>query len=333
MKALQIKGYGDLKSNLDFGIVEKPIINENQVLIEVYATSVNPIDFKIIEGILKPILKLSFPTGIGYDVAGIVIKKGAMVSHLKVGDEVFSSVNQQCRGTFADYLAVDADVVCVKPTNLNFQQSAALPMVGLTTIQAMRKADLKSGDTILIHAGSGGIGSFAIQYAKSLGAYVYTTTSSNNVDWVKSLGADIVVDYKKENYLEIVKDADVVYDTLGGHYTVDAFNVIKYGGKVVSLIGAVDAETAREMGLGCFARLYLHFKRLRITKKKKKKEAYYKLISMIPAITDLETVKKLAESGTIKAVIDKTFQFDDAINALLYQKVGHAKGKVIIRMK
>ncbi|MGV8877771.1 MAG: NADP-dependent oxidoreductase [Sphingobacteriaceae bacterium] len=333
MKALQIDGYGDVKSSLAFYEIELPKIKSNQVLIAVYAASTNPIDYKIIEGILKRILKLSFPTHIGYDVAGVIKEKGEWVKGLNVGDEVYSSVPQHCRGTFADDVAVDDHMVCLKPVNLNFEASAALPMVGLTTIQAFEKAKLKSGDQVLIHAGSGGIGSFAIQYAKSKGAYVFTTTSTTNVDWVKGLGADRVIDYKTENYLAIVNNVDIVYDTLGGNYTEDAFQVIKEGGKVVSLIGPVDDETAKEMGLNGIARLYLYFKRLAITKQVKKKSAYYKLISMIPNREQLNSIKQLAEDGTVKPIIDKTFPFLEAIDALLYQKSGHAKGKIIIKMK
>ena len=192
MKALQITGYGDVKNNLVFSEVEKPTIKDNQVLIEIHSASVNPIDYKIIEGLLKQIRKLTFPCPIGFDVAGIVVERGSNVTNLKVGDEVYSRVPSKSPGTFAEYIAVDSDVVCLKPSNLNFSESASLPLVGLTTIQSFDKASLKSGNKVLIHAGSGGIGTFAIQYAKSKGAYVYTTTSTKNVEWVKELGADRV---------------------------------------------------------------------------------------------------------------------------------------------
>lgn len=333
MKALQIKGYGDVKSNLAFYDIEKPTIKENQVLIEVFAAGTNPIDYKIVEGELKRVVKLLFPARIGYDVAGVIREKGGMVKGLNIGDEVFSSAPQECRGSFAEYMAVDENMVCRKPANLNFEESASLPMVGLTTIQAFEKAKLKSGDKILIHAGSGGIGSFAIQYAKSKGAYVYTTTGTQNVDWVKALGADRVIDYKNENYLDVVQNVDLVYDTLGGKYTEDAFNVIKNGGKVISLVGPVDDETATGMGLNGIARLYLYFKRLKITQQIKKKSAFYKLIFMKPNSQQLNTIRKLAEDVVVKPVIDKTFPFSAVIDALLYQKTGHAKGKIIIKMK
>jgi len=333
MKALQITGYGDVKNNLVFSEVEKPTIKDNQVLIEIHSASVNPIDYKIIEGLLKQIRKLNFPCPIGFDVAGIVVKRGSNVTNLKVGDEVYSRVPSESPGTFAEYIAVDSDVVCLKPSNLNFSESVSLPLVGLTTIQSFDKASLKSGNKVLIHAGSGGIGTFAIQYAKSKGAYVYTTTSTKNVEWVKELGADRVIDYKTENYLNIVNNIDIVYETLGGNYTIDAFKVIKNGGKVVSLVGDVDKETARELELNGVFRFMLALKRMKITKQIKHKSAYYKLILMNSNGTQLNEIKKLVEDKLIKPVIDKEFSFSESIDALLYQKSGRAKGKIIIKIK
>ncbi len=333
MKALQITGYGDVKNNLVFSEVEKPTIKDNQVLIEIHSASVNPIDYKIIEGLLKQIRKLTFPYPIGFDVAGIVVEIGSNVTNLKVGDEVYSSVPSKSPGTFAEYIAVDSEVVCLKPSNLNFSESASLPLVGLTTIQSFEKASLKSGDKVLIHAGSGGIGTFAVQYAKSKGVYVYTTTSTKNVDWVKELGADRVIDYKTENYLNIVNNIDIVYETLGGNYTIDAFKVIKNGGKVLSLVGHVDKETARELKLNGVFRFILALKRMKITKQIKHKSAYYKLILMNSNGTQLNEIKKLVEDKLIKSVIDKEFSFSESIEALLYQKSGRAKGKIIIKIK
>jgi NADPH:quinone reductase-like Zn-dependent oxidoreductase len=252
---------------------------------------------------------------------------------LNIGDKVYSRVPSETPGTFAEYIAVDSNVVCLKPTNLNFHDSSSLPLVGLTTIQSFDKANLKSGDKVLIHAGSGGIGTFAIQYAKSKGAYVYTTTSTKNVAWVKELGADRVIDYKTENYLDIAKDIDIVYDTLGGNYTVEAFGAIKKGGKVISLAGEIDQETAKELKLNAVIRFILALKRKKITIQMKNKSAYYKLIIMQPNSVQLGEIKKLVEAQLIKPVIDKTFSFSETINALLYQKSGRAKGKVIISMK
>ncbi|MET6990798.1 NADP-dependent oxidoreductase [Sediminicola arcticus] len=333
MKALQIKGYGNIERNLNFNEIEKPTISDDQVLIEVYAAGINPIDYKIIEGAMKQLSKLTFPAPIGFDVSGVVIEKGIKVNHLEVGDEVYSRVPSDSPGTFAEFIAVVANVVSLKPANLDFNEASSLPLVGLTTIQSFDKANLKFGDKILIHAGSGGIGTFAIQYAKSKGAYVYTTTSTKNVSWVKELGADRVIDYKTENYLDIVKDIDIVYDTLGGNYTLEAFDVIKKGGKVVSLNGEVDKETAKELKLNGIIRFILSLKRRKITKRIKDKSAYYKLILMQPNGKQLADITKLAEAKLIRPVIDKKFLFSESIEALQYQKSGRVKGKITIKMK
>ncbi|MDA3781114.1 MAG: NADP-dependent oxidoreductase [Bacteroidales bacterium] len=333
MKTLQIKGYGDIENNLSFIEIEKPTISDNQLLIEVYAAGINPIDYKIIEGALKQMSKLTFPAPIGFDVSGVVIEKGNNVNHLNVGDEVYSRVPSDSPGTFSEFIAVNADVVCLKPSNLDFTESASLPLVGLTTIQSFIKANLKSDDKVLIHAGSGGIGTFAIQYAKSKGAYVYTTTSTKNVNWVKELGADRVIDYKTENYLDIVKDVDIVYDTLGGNYTEDAFKVIKKGGKIISIAGAIDEESAKELGLNGLIRFFLRLKSKKITKQVKNKSAYYKFIMMTPNNNQLNDIKSLVEADKIKPIIDKTFLFSEAIDALVYQKTGRAKGKIVVKMK
>jgi len=324
MQALQITGYGDIKSNVAFAEVEKPTIKDHQVLIAIHSAALNPIDYKIIEGHLKAVIKLKFPAPIGFDVAGIVVEKGSKVKHLKVGDEVYSRVPTDAPGTMAEYIAVDGAVVSLKPSNLSFNEAASLPLVGLTTIQSFDKVGLKVGDKVLIHAGSGGIGTFAIQYAKSKGAYVYTTTSTKNVKWVKALGADRVIDYKTENYLDVVKNIDVVYDTLGENYTVDAFKVIKNGGKVVSLAGDIDDETAKELGLNRLIRFILSLKRKKITKRIKQKSAYYKYLAMKANGKQLKEIKKLAEVNLIKPVIDKAYPFSEAVDALIYQKSGRA---------
>ena len=333
MRILQIKGYGDIKSSLSFSEIEKPTISDNQVLIEVYAASINPIDYKIVEGALKQVRKLTFPTPIGFDVSGVVIKKGNNVNHLNIGDEIYSRVPSDSPGTFSEFIAINADVVCLKPSNLDFIESSSLPLVGLTTIQSFNEANLKSADKVLIHAGSGGIGTFAIQYAKSKGAYVYTTTSTKNVNWVKELGADRVIDYKTENYLDIVKDIDIVYDTLGRNYTEDAFKVIKDCGKVISIAGAIDDESAKELGLNRFIRFFLRLKIKKITKRANSKSAYYKFIFMTPNGNQLNDITSLVEAEKVKPIIDKIFPFSETIDALVYQKSGRAKGKIVIKMK
>ncbi|GAA4280337.1 NADP-dependent oxidoreductase [Gaetbulibacter aestuarii] len=333
MKALQITGYGDIQKNLRFNAIEKPKVKSDEVLIEVYAAAINPVDYKIVEGALKQIRKLKFPSGTGFDVAGIVVETGDAVTGLNIGDKVYSRVPTDAPGTFAEYVSVVADAVSIKPANLSFEEAAGLPLVGLTSMQAFETGAFKKGDKVLIHAGSGGIGSFAIQYAKSQGAFVYTTTSTKNVNWVKELGADKVINYKKQDYLGIVRDADLVFDTLGGHYTEDAFKVIKEGGHVVSIAGILDKVTAKNFGLNGIIRFILALKRLPVTIAMKRKSAHYKFIFVHPDGKQLDALRDLVEAGKIKPVIDKIYDFSEAIDAYHYQKSGHAKGKVILKMK
>ena len=333
MKALQITGYGEVKDNLQMMEVDKPAPKAHQVLIEIKAASINPIDYKIVDGALKQVMKLDFPAPIGFDVSGVVTQCGADVKDLKVGDEVFSRVPTEDPGTIAEYIAVDASVVRKRPENLDFKQAASLPLVGLTTMQVFQRANVRKGDKVLIHAGSGGIGTFARQYAKTLGAYVYTTASTKNVDWVKDLGADRVIDYKKEDYKNIVEPLDMVYDTLGEQYTAEAFEVVKEGGHVVSIAGPLDDETANNLGLNAIIRFILKLMRLKVTMKAKKANAHYSYLLMNPDGDQLGEIKRLAEAGKIKPVLDQVFPFEKSIEAMQYLKDGHSKGKVVISME
>ncbi len=331
MKAIQFTGYGEVSKNVKISEIKRPVINQDEVLIETYAAGVNPLDIKVVEGKLKSVSKFKLPATLGYDVSGIIIDKGENVSDFSIGDEVFSKVNKQ--GTFAEFVVVNQKFVSLKPKNTTFEEAASLPLVGLTAIQALKRGKLKKGEKILIHAGSGGVGSFAIQYAKSIGAYVYTTTSTKNVDWVKKLGADEVIDYKTVAYKTIVNNADMVLDTLGNQYTEEAFSVIRNGGKVITLVGAIDKETASRMKLNTIARLFLAWKRRKITKRIKQKSAYYSLVFMRANAKQLNEITKFVESEKVKTNIDKVFSLNNTLDALLYVKKGRTKGKVVINMK
>ena len=226
MKALQIVKYGEIKDSLSVNEVKKPSPSAKDILIEVKAAALNPIDYKIVEGHLKDRVPLNLPCTIGFDVSGVVVEKGADVSNFEIGDEVYSRVPQEQMGTVAEFVAVNSDLVAKKPKNISFEEASGLPLTGLTALQALESVGIKENDRILIHAGSGGVGSFAVQYAKAKGAIVYTTTSTKNVGWVKALGADRVIDYKTEDYKEVANNLDIVFDTLGGDYTFDAFEII-----------------------------------------------------------------------------------------------------------
>lgn len=326
MKALQITKYGDLKDSLAVSDIEKPSVKTNDILVAVKAASLNPIDYKIVEGKLKDMLTLNLPVTIGYDVSGVVVEKGANVNDFEIGDEVYARVSQEQMGTIAEFVAVHSDLVSKKPENITFEQASGLPLAGMTAIQALEKVKIKKGDNILIHAGSGGVGSFAIQYAKVKGAMVYTTTSTKNIKWVKALGADRVIDYKTEDYKEIANNLDIVFDTLGGDYTFDAFKIIKEGGKVTSIVGPPDEETAKQMGLKDYKLPE------KLAKLKDGKSAVYKYTWMQPNAKQLNDIKRLVEDGAIKPIVDRTYSFEDGINAFEYLATGRAKGKVIITL-
>ena len=327
MKALQITKYGEFKDSLKFAEVDKPKISDSEILIEVKAVSLNPIDYKIVQGHLKEMLELDLPAGIGYDVSGKIVEIGSKVKDFKVGDEVYSRVPQEYMGTLAEFVAVDSSVVAHKPENVTFEKAASLPLVGLTAIQALEKAGLKEDDRILIHAGSGGVGSFAIQYAKSKGAIVYTTTSSTNLDWVKALGADRVIDYKNEDYKEVAKNLDIVFDTLGDDYTFEAFEIIKEGGKVTSIVGPPDAESAKEMGMDDYEMPE------KLKKLTEKNSAKYMHTWMHPDAAQLKEIKEMVEDRTIRPSIDLVYSFKDAVKAFEYLATGRAQGKVIVSLE
>lgn len=327
MKALQLVKYGEINNSLAFNEVNKPTIKSNDVLIEVKAAAINPIDKSIILGNLQSILPIPMPSSMAYDVSGIVVATGDEVSNFEIGDLVYSRVPQEQMGTLAEFVAVTSAAVSKKPGNISFEEAASIPLAGLTALQSLEFAGIKENDKVLIHAGSGGVGSFAIQYAKSKGAYVYTTTSTTNVQWVKELGADRVIDYKTEDYKSIVKDADIVFDTLGQHYTAEAFGVIKKGGKVVSVVGPLDEESAQMFGMTDY-KLPQELASL-----SRAHEASYKFIFMHPNGAHLEAIKSLIEDEKIKPIIDTIYPFSESIDAFLHLASGRAKGKIVIKIK
>ncbi|MEO9209699.1 MAG: NADP-dependent oxidoreductase [Ginsengibacter sp.] len=327
MKALQLMKYGDIEDSLAFNDISKPRIGENDVLIEVKAVAINPIDKGIILGNLKGLLSFTFPVTLGYDVSGTVVEKGKAVNNFNLGDQVYSRVPQEQMGTLAEYVAVNSHVVALKPTNISYEEAASFPLVGLTSLQCLEYVGISKNDIVLIHAGSGGVGSFAVQYAKAKGAFVYTTTGTDNVKWVKELGADRVIDYKTEDYKTIVKDATIVFDTLGKKYTLEAFGVIKPGGKVVSIIGPLDIETATMFGMADYKMPEELIKAI------KSKDASYKYIWMHPDGEELGQIKSLIEAGKIKPVIDKIYSFSESTEAFLHLASGRSKGKIVIKIK
>jgi len=326
MKALQIVKYGEIKDSLAFNDIDTPAIQAKDVLIQVKAAAINPIDKSIILGNLQSLLPIPLPSTSAYDVSGKVIEKGTEVSDFEIGDLVYARVPQEQMGTIAEYVAVNTIAVSKKPGNLTFEEAASIPLAGLTALQSLEHVRIKENDKVLIHAGSGGVGSFAIQYAKAKGAYVYTTTSTNNVNWVKDLGADRVIDYKTEDYKTIVREADIVFDTLGKNYASEAFEVIKQGGKVVSVVGPLDEDSATMFGMTEYKlpeELALLIS---------EKDASYKFIFMHPNGSHLTEITSLIEDGKIKPIIDKVYPFNESIDAFTHLATGRAKGKIVIKI-
>ena len=334
MKSLMMTKYGDAGTSLKVQEVPIPNFGKNQILIKTHSASFNPIDYKILRGDFKAMGKIQFPKGIGRDVSGIVEKVGKNVKNFKAGDKVYSRIAEDFVGTMAEYVISNDNDAALIPSNLSFDESASIPLAGLTSYQALVDvAKLSSGENILIHAGSGGVGTIAIQLAKHLGANVTSTTSTKNVKLVKDLGADKVIDYTKHSYLDEGAKFDVVFDTLGGEHTLNAFKVLKDGGRVVSISGALDSITAKQFGLNKFVRLILAFQARKVTKAAAKMNAMYRFLFMSSSGAQLKKIAKLYESGSIKPVIDKTYDFKRSIQALEYLSTGRAKGKVIVKIR
>jgi len=334
MKSLMMTKYGDVNNCLEIQEISLPAITSDQILIKTYFASFNPIDYKILRGDFKAIGKIQFPRGIGRDVSGVIEEVGEGVKKFQVGDKVYSRIDDDFVGTMAEYVISNSADVALIPSNLNHGEAASIPLAGLTSYQALIDvAKLSTGESILIHAGAGGVGTIGIQLAKHVGANVTTTTSTKNIDLVKSLGADNVIDYTKESYLDESSKFDVVFDTLGGKHTFDSFKVLKVGGRVVSIAGDLDSVTTKQLGLNKIISFLLALKAKKITKVASKMGALYRFLLMSPNGEELKELSKLYESGAIKPVIDKIYNFDDSIQALNYLSKGRARGKVIVNMR
>lgn len=331
MTAMAIDKYG--QKIMESKQVEVPKVKKGQVLVKIHAASINPVDFKIRDGALKLLLSYKFPLILGNDFAGEVVKVGRGVKEYQVGDKVYGRTNKDKIGTFAEYIAVEEDVIAPMPSNLNYVEAASIPLVGLTSYQALyEELALLANQKILIQAGSGGVGTFAIQLAKIIGAHVATTVSDKGVDLVTSLGADEVINYKETNFKDVLSDYDAVFDTLGGKQLEDSFSILKPGGKVVSISGLPTEVTAQRLGLGRAKQLLFKLVSRKLKKQAKQYDATYEFLFMRPSGEQLATITQHIETGKIKPVIDRVFKFEDTQKALDYSESGRAKGKIIIEM-
>ena len=307
MKAAIIKDYGQ---EVEISEMKMPELLEDSVMIEVHAASINPIDNIVKAGYMKDMMPISFPYIMGYDVSGVVTEIGSKVSKFKVGDEVYSRPNQMHAGSISQYNVVKEDELALKPSNLNLEEAASIPLAGLTAFQALTaKGNLQKGQKLLIHAGSGGVGTLAIQIAKHLGAEVAVTTSSANFELVKNLGADIMIDYKTQKFEEELIGYDLVLDTMGGEIMNNSFKILKKGGSIVSIKGQDTEELA------------------------KKYDVNFEAFFMWPNGEMLSQLSQLINDDVIKPTIDRSYSFNQVQEAYDYLQAGHAKGKVVIKVK
>lgn len=333
MKAFIVEKY---KKNGPLRMVDvaEPVVGANDVLVEIKATAVNLLDSKIRDGEFKPLLAYKPPFILGHDLAGTVIAVGSSVRHFHIGDEVYARPRDHRIGTFAQRLSVHENDVALKPKNLTWGEAASIPLVGLTAWQALVElAKLRKGQKVFIQAGSGGVGTFAIQLAKHFGAFVATTTSTKNIELVKSLGADVVIDYKTQDFETVLSGYDLVLNSQDSKTLMKSLRVLKPGGRLISISGPPDPQFATTLGLNFVFKLLFTLLSRGVRKEAKKRGLRYDFLFMRADGQQLGEITSLIEAGVIKPVVDETFPFEKAAEALAYVETGRAKGKVVIEVQ
>jgi alcohol dehydrogenase len=333
MKAFTVDRYGK-RNALHLADVAVPELRDDEVLIQVHAAGVNKIDALIRNGEFKLLLPYRTPFVLGHDVAGEVVKVGRNVRTFKPGDEVYSRPDDLRIGTFAEFVPVKEASLALKPKNLTMEEAASIPLVALTVWQALvERAKLMKGQKVFIQAGSGGVGTFAIQFAKHLGAHVATTTSTDNVAWVKSLGADVVIDYKKDDFEKVLSGYDLVLNSQDSKTLVQSLSVLKPGGKVISISGPPDPAFAEEIKAPWLVKQVMRMLSFGIRRKATHLSVDYSFLFMKANGNQLRQITPLIEAGAIRPVIDKVFPFASTNEALAYVESGRAKGKVVIKVR
>ncbi|WP_441234577.1 NADP-dependent oxidoreductase [Bradyrhizobium sp. 930_D9_N1_4] len=333
MRALVFKHYGK-PDQIAFVDTPRPVPKPNEILVQVHAAGLNPIDTMIPKGTFKPILSFQLPATLGSDLAGVVVEVGSRVTRFKPGDAVFASIfDVSGTGALAEFATVPETAAALKPANLDFVQAASIPMVGLTSWQALKeRTQLQPGQKVFIPAGAGGIGTFAIQLAKYFGAKVATTTSTGNVDMVRSLGADEVIDYKKQPFEDVLRGYDAVLGTVRGDAIEKSLRILKPGSAIVSLVGPPDAAFARVRGMNVFMVFLFGLLSRKIFRRAKATGATYSFLFVHPDGGQLAEIGELLGAGHIRPVIDKVFPFEQAKEALAYLEKGRTKGKVVVQI-
>lgn len=312
-----------------------PNVGPQDVLIEVYVAGVNPVDHMIRNGELKSFIKFRFPFVLGNDVAGIIAAVGTNVTRFKVGDAVYAKADKNRIGTFAEFVALDQNDVALKPEAFSMVEAGAFPLVGLTAWQALvDRMHLKAGQKILIHAGGGGVGTIAIQLAKHLGATVATTVSTSNVQLVKDLGADVVIDRKSQDFADELRDYDFVLDTIGGETLFKSYQILKPGGLVVGIAGPPDRAFAQQLGGNAFLKTVMTLLSYKARRQARKTGVRYSFLFMKANGKQLTELTSLIDNKEIRVLVDRTFAFESFQEAFTYVDEGRAKaGKVVLQMK
>ena len=329
MKALVLKSYGK-NARVDFETLSRPAIKDNEILVKVHAVGLNPIDCMIPEGTFKPVLRFTLPAVMGSDLAGTVVETGSQVTRFRVGDAVYASLFDMNKGSLSEYAAVPESVAALKPESLSFTEAASLPMVALTAWQAFARTGVRAGQKVFIPAGSGGIGTVAIQLARHLGASVATTTSTGNIGLVKSLGAQHIIDYKSQHFEKMLSDYDMVLGTVRGDGIEKALQILKPGGQLISLVGPLDLPFARQRKVNPVMKALFWLMSRKINGLARHRQVKYAFHFVHPDGARLAEIAALVDAGKLTPVIDRVFTFDETLNALSYLKAGHAKGKVVV---
>jgi len=330
MKAYLVDKY---KSPMKAGEVAEPTVGDRDVLVDIHAAGVNLLDAKVRDGEFKLILPYKAPFVLGHDLAGIVTRVGSAVTRFSVGDEVYGRPRDGRIGTFAQLIAVHEDDLATKPASLSMTAAASVPLVALTAWQALvERAHLQPGQKVLIHAGSGGVGTYAIQLAKHLGATVATTTGTSNVEWVGDLGADIVIDYRTQDFETVLHDYDVVLDSQGKDTLAKSLRILKPGGIAIGIVGPPDPDFARQQGLRFPLRLVMALLSWKTRRAARREDVRYSFLFMRASGAQLDEITKLIDSGRLRPIVDRTYPFDEAPQALAHVEGGRTKGKVVITM-
>ncbi len=333
MKAFIVDSYGKRRA-LRLADMPHPELRDDEVLVQIHAAGVNLLDSKIRNGEFKLILPYRLPLILGHDVAGVVVKVGPRVRQFELGDEVYARPDDFRIGTFAEFVRVKETSLALKPKGLTMEEAASIPLVALTAWQALvEKANLQKGQKVLIQAGSGGVGTLAIQLAKHLGATVATTTSATNVALVKSLGADVVIDYRTQDFEDVLRDYDVVLNSQDGKTLEKSLRVLKRGGKLISISGPPDPEFAAESGAPGFVRLIMRLLSAGIRRKAKSRGVSFSFLFMKANGSQLREITRLIDAGFIRPVIHRVFPFESTNEAMAYVEGGRARGKVVIKVR